>query len=137
AVDTAPRPPPAPAPRQFTIAIPSGLTIATPPALPAVTVGAVYAATLAASGGVAPFTWSIAAGALPAGLNLNATGKISGTPTAAGSFTFTAKVADSASGNATQAFTLVIAPAPAITTATLANRTQGTAYSQVVALSPR
>jgi len=125
----------APATSQFAIAITSGLTIATAPALPAVTVGAAYAVTLAASGGVAPFNWSITAGALPAGLNLDATGKISGTPTAAGSFTFTAKVADSASGNATQAFTLVVAAAPAITTTSLANGTQGTAFSQALALS--
>ena len=121
--------------KQFTIAITSGLTIATAPALPAVTVGIAYTVTLAASGGVAPFTWSIAAGALPAGLQLNATGEISGTPTAAGSFTFTTKVADTASGTATQAFTLLVAAAPAITTTSLANGTQGTAYSQVLALS--
>jgi hypothetical protein len=124
-----------PATSQFTIAITSGLSIATAPALPAVTVGTAYAVTLAASGGVAPLIWSITAGALPAGLNLDATGKISGTPSAAGSFTFTAKVADSAAGNATQAFTLVVAAAPAITTTSLANGTQGTAYSQILTLS--
>lgn len=54
-----------------------------------------YAATLTASGGTAPYTWSIAQGALPSGLVLNSsTGAISGEPGASGFFTFTAQVAD-------------------------------------------
>jgi hypothetical protein len=124
-----------PATHPFTMVITSGLTIATPPLLPAVTAGGVYSVTLAALGGVAPFTWSVNAGALPAGLKMDATGKIAGTPTAAGSFAFTAKVADSASGAATQAFTLVVAAAPIIAATPLANATQGAAYFQAVALT--
>src|SRR5205085_12159591 len=55
---------------------------------------------LVASGGVGPYTYSIVSGNLPGGLTLNpATGAITGTPTTAGSFNFTAKVVD-ASGNA-------------------------------------
>jgi hypothetical protein len=118
--------------KPFTIAITSGLTIATTPVLPAVTQGIAYALTLSGSGGVAPFAWSVASGALPAGLQLDATGKISGTPTAAGSFTFSAKVTDGASGSATQAFTLLINTAPAIATPSLPNGTQGAAYSQLL-----
>jgi hypothetical protein len=122
----------APASKPLTIAITSGLTIATASVLPAVTQGIAYAITLLASGGVAPFTWSVASGALPAGLQLDATGKISGTPTAAGSVTFTAKVADGASGTASQAFTLLVNTAPTIATASLPNGTQGAAYSQLL-----
>jgi len=56
-------------------------------------VGAAYTATLAAAGGTPPYTWSIASGALPAGLTLTAaTGVISGTPTATGTASFTVKV---------------------------------------------
>ena len=52
-----------------------------------------YSATLAASGQLTPYTWSIASGALPTGLSLTSgTGVISGTPTAAGTFSFTARV---------------------------------------------
>ncbi len=52
-----------------------------------------YTATLAASGGMTPYTWSIASGVLPTGLSLTGgTGVISGTPTAIGTFNFTARV---------------------------------------------
>ena len=55
-----------------------------------------YAVTLAATGGVQPYTWSLASGSLPAGLSLSSTGQISGTPTAStGTATFTVQVKDS------------------------------------------
>jgi len=54
-----------------------------------------YAQTLAASGGVTPYAWSLASGSLPPGLTLSAsTGRISGTPTTAGTWSFTARVTD-------------------------------------------
>jgi Big-like domain-containing protein/pentapeptide repeat protein len=66
--------------------------------LPGGTVGVPYSATLQASGGVAPYAWSIPLGALPAGLALNsATGAVTGTPTAVGTSTFTAQAVDSSS----------------------------------------
>jgi hypothetical protein len=66
--------------------------------LPAGVSGVAYSATLAATGGTAPYSWSITAGALPTGVSLgSSTGIISGTPTAQGTFSFTATVADSAS----------------------------------------
>jgi hypothetical protein len=64
-------------------------------ALPTGTVGTAYSQILTATGGSAPYLWSIAAGALPAGLSLNAvTGAITGTPTTTGSATFTVQVKD-------------------------------------------
>lgn len=64
--------------------------------LPAGTVGTAYNQTLTASSGTPPYQWSVSAGSLPPGLSLDpTTGAISGTPTQSGSFSFTAKVADS------------------------------------------
>ncbi len=71
---------------------PLGITTAT---LASATPNANYIATLQASGGVAPLTWRLDAGALPGGLSLNSSGAITGAPTAFGTFTFTVQVADS------------------------------------------
>jgi hypothetical protein len=73
-------------------ATPIALTTAS---LPNGTVGAAYDATLAASGGTAPYTWSVVSGQLPGGLKLSGAGTISGTPAAAGTFSFTLQVKDS------------------------------------------
>lgn len=66
--------------------------------LPNGSVGTPYDRILTATGGTAPYTWSILAGSgsLPAGLSLAAsTGEITGSPTTAGSFPFTVQVTDS------------------------------------------
>ncbi|MGH7027797.1 putative Ig domain-containing protein [Brevundimonas sp.] len=74
-------------------------TIAVAPAsLPTATRGTAYSQSVTASGGVAPYTYAIATGALPAGLTLSPTGQISGTPTVTGSFTFGVRATDSATG---------------------------------------
>jgi hypothetical protein len=54
-----------------------------------------YVQQLQVSGGAAPYTWSVAAGALPRGLVLGSTsGIISGEPTTTGSYSFTVRVTD-------------------------------------------
>ena len=62
--------------------------------LPAATGGHSYTATLAATGGVAPYSWSVPPGTLPPGLSLSSAGVISGIPDVAGTYTFTVKVTD-------------------------------------------
>lgn len=92
----------------------SGLSI-TSTSLSQGQVGSAYSQTLAASGRVTPYTWSVVSGSLPAGLTLaSATGVISGTPTAAGTSTFTIQVADAESTpvTATASFSLTVVPAP-------------------------
>ena len=75
------------------------------------TVGTAYTHTFTA-GGTTPVNWSIATGALPPGVTLNAaSGILSGTPTAAGSFGFTIQAANGTPPNATQSVTIVIAAA--------------------------
>src|SRR5262249_6201706 len=83
----------------------TGLTVQAGPltimtaSLPAGQVGVSYAATLQALGGMPPYTWSLASGTFPAGLTLSAnTGVISGTPTAAGTSSFTVQVSDGSDG---------------------------------------
>lgn len=77
-------------------------------------VGQPYSSFLLPSGGLSPYTFSILTGSLPGGLTLNsATGEISGTPTAAGPFPFTAKVVDAnsnAAGTATKDCSVIILP---------------------------
>ncbi|MEA4993037.1 MAG: S-layer homology domain-containing protein [Oscillibacter sp.] len=80
--------------------------------LPGGTVSTAYSQTLAATG-TAPITWSIDSGILPGGLSLNGiTGEVSGTPTTAGTFSFTVKAANSA-GSQTKVLSITINLPPA------------------------
>ncbi|MCA1560022.1 MAG: Ig domain-containing protein, partial [Acidobacteria bacterium] len=76
--------------------------------------GTPYTATLSASGGVAPYFWSITSGQLPAGLTLDGgSGVIAGTPGEPGTFGLTLQVAGSDSNAASASVSLVIASPPA------------------------
>ncbi|HUI84074.1 MAG TPA: Ig domain-containing protein [Candidatus Binatia bacterium] len=88
--------------------------------LPNAVVGSAYSATITASNGVAPYNYVIAFGSLPDGLTLTTTqpmgggansATIGGTPTAAGVFSFTVQVTDSAfvPESYTAAFTITVA----------------------------
>jgi titin len=92
-------------------------------------VGVAYDATPAASGGVAPYTWSVSAGTLPAGLTLNpSTGAVTGTPTSSGPASFTLMVTDSATGTATQAESFTISAEPSFTSPALPGGEVGAVY---------
>ncbi|UYK80870.1 putative Ig domain-containing protein [Xanthomonas sacchari] len=123
----------------FTLTVASPTLTLSPPALPAGTAGSAYSQALSATGGTAPYSYSLATGALPAGLSLSAAGVLSGTPTQAGSFVFTATVTDSTAGvpgQASRSYTLSIA-APTLTPGqpTLPAGTAGTAYNQTLSTS--
>ncbi len=65
-----------------------------------------YRASLTASGGTPVFTWAVIAGALPPGLTLLPEGVITGSATAAGAFSFTARVTDQLGQTAQTALTV-------------------------------
>ncbi len=116
----------------FTLRVASPLTITTT-ALRGGDLNASYSASLAASGGLGVDTWSVSSGSLPTGLTLNAaTGLISGTPTTAGSFSFTIRVTDSSSPIpliAQQSFTILIAQPLAFAFTSLPDAVVGKPYS--------
>lgn len=84
------------------------------------TVGAPYSASFTSTNGVAPLTYTISAGALPAGLALSSAGALTGSPTTAGTASFTVLVTDSSSPTAqtgSKACSLTVVPAPPPATA--------------------
>ena len=77
-----------------------------------------------------PITGSVISGTPPPGLNGNpSSGEIYGTPTTAGTFTFTVQLSDGVNTTNKQ-FSIGISNAVQITTTTLPNGTNGSAYSQ-------
>ncbi len=118
--------------QQFTITVAIGLTISTQATLPGGTVNVVYSEQLQASGGTGPYTWSVPTGTPPPGVTLRADGNLTGLPTAAGTYTFTAEVTDSLKHTAAELMSLTIAPALSITTTALPGGAVGAAYSQAV-----
>jgi hypothetical protein len=72
------------------------------------TVSVAYQLQLFANGGVRPYSWSLTAGQLPPGLSLSSSGRISGTPSTAGTFAFTALVRDQAGARTTRPFTIAV-----------------------------
>ncbi|HHQ4756325.1 TPA: putative Ig domain-containing protein, partial [Aeromonas hydrophila] len=72
-------------------------------------VGTAYSQTITASGGSAPYSYAITAGALPEGLSLNAaSGLISGTPSTAGTTELAIRVTDANGSTSLQNFSITI-----------------------------
>lgn len=86
------------------------LDILSPAALPGVGLGNSYAYALEATGGTIPYVWQITAGSLPPGVILTSPtlGTLTGTPTAAGVYSFTAQVTDSLDGTVSRQFSIVV-----------------------------
>lgn len=92
---------------------PAALAIASPAAgaLPNANLDEPYSRTFTATGGAAPYIWSITGGGVPPGLTLDANGVLSGAPTVAGNAGFTVTVTDSLSATDQRTYTLqVVAP---------------------------
>lgn len=91
----------------FNIAAPT-ITVS-PASLPNATVGTAYSQTVSASGGTAPYTFAVTAGALPSGMLLSPDGTLSGTPTTAGDFSFTTQATDAQSFTGARSYTVHVA----------------------------
>jgi hypothetical protein len=118
---------------------PSDLVVSTG-SLPSSTAGTAYSATVAATGGVPPYTWSILSGTLPPGLSLDSnTGEIAGTPSQAGTWSFTLQASDAQAppDRATRmlAITVEAPPQPdplAVTTTSLPSARRNRNYSRTL-----
>ena len=88
-------------------------TISTASALPGGVVGSSYNQALTALGGAAPYSWSLAAGSLPAGLILGSDGQISGSPVSATTSNFTVRITGNDGLSSTRDFSMTIVPATA------------------------
>jgi Ice-binding-like/Putative Ig domain/IPTL-CTERM motif len=95
--------------KTYTIVVICSLVLS-PATLLSAAPGSPYSQTITASGGTAPYTFSVSSGALPPGLTLNTTtGEISGTPTAFGAFNFCITATDANPCTGMQCYTIVVA----------------------------
>ena len=108
-----------------------------PATLPNGTVGSAYSQTISASGGTAPYTYAVTAGALPPGLTLSTAGALTGTPTVPATYNFTVTATDNNGCTGSLAYQLVIDTCPSIivSPATLPSGTFGSPYAQTLTAS--
>ncbi|PXV59883.1 Putative Ig domain-containing protein [Dyella jiangningensis] len=120
----------------YTLTIAAATINLTPTSAPAGATGASYNLALTANGGIAPYTFAISSGALPAGMSLSSAGNLAGTPTSAGTFAITVKATDAHGVFGMQAYSLVInAPTVTLAPSSVPAATAETAYSQTLTAS--
>ncbi|WP_345938800.1 beta strand repeat-containing protein, partial [Sphingomonas yabuuchiae] len=124
------------APATVTITVTAPTLTLSPTTLLGATAGTAYSQALATMGGAAPYSYSVTAGALPAGVSLSSTGTLSGTPTTAGTFNVTVTATDAQNFTATRAFTLTVAvQAPVAGAVSMTVAANSTANAVTLALS--
>lgn len=124
--------PAAQASRSYALTVNAATLVLGQPTLPAAVRGTAYSQVLTASGGIAPYRYSIASGTLPAGLTLASDGTLSGTPTVQGTSSFTIAVADAGNATATQAYTFTVNDAAPVAVADVAATMTDTAVTAAV-----
>lgn len=119
--------------QSYTLAINCPALNLAPASLPDGVTSTVYSQQLTATGGSAPYAFSVLNGALPAGLTLSPTGLLNGVPTAAGPASFTIQVADVFGCSATQSYSMMINCATlSVSPPALPNGQTGTPYHQTL-----
>ncbi|WP_019464571.1 beta strand repeat-containing protein, partial [Dyella japonica] len=94
--------------RSYTLTVQAPSLSISPGTLPNPQQGTAYSQSLSASGGTGGYSYSVSAGALPAGLVLSSSGLLSGTPTVNGPFSFSITASDSNHFTATQSYSIVV-----------------------------
>ena len=108
----------------------------TPATLPNAGAGQAYSLQLTGENGMAPYTFAIASGTLPAGLSLSGDGLLSGTPTASGTFPVGVTITDSRGRKSRVAYQLVVAKSPlTVGPTTIPAATAYSSYSATVTAS--
>jgi hypothetical protein len=121
--------------RSYTLRVTCPIITFSPSSLPSGTVGSPYSTTISPNNGVPSYAFLVSSGALPTGLNLDpSTGILSGTPTAAGSFTFTVEVFDVNGCPGTMSYTVQVG-CPTVTLSSLTNGMVAMPYSQTITAS--
>jgi hypothetical protein len=117
----------------FVVQLCGGITITTTSPLPVGEMGVNYNQSIFASDCSGNYNWSQTGGALPDNVSLFSSGsayQLSGTPNSSGNFTFTVQVNDGGSSTTNRQFSVAISNAVQVTTTTLPNGTNGSAFSQ-------
>jgi CSLREA domain-containing protein len=103
--------------RSFFLTVFPELRIPTNPNLPTGITDQFYSRQISADGGIAPYVFSLAGGALPNGFSLSSSGVVSGTASQPGAFSFVVEVADAQGIQVQKTFNLTISELYVVTTA--------------------
>ena len=101
----------------------------TPAALAEGVAGKPYSQTLSSSGGTGPYAYTVASGTLPPGVTLSSSGAFAGTPTTAGSYTFTVRSSAAGASPGTRTYTVVVRLS---LPASFGNGVTGVSYTQAL-----
>jgi len=120
--------------KSFGITVVAAVTITTGATLPTATQGVPYTQTLAATGGVTPYTWSLLSQTGSNTWSVSPSGNVTGTPSVSETDTLDIQVIDALGGISTRVFSLTVQNSLYITTTSpLSGATQGSAYSFTMA----
>ena len=101
--------------RDYTVNVSCPVISISPATLPDGQLGVTYNEALSASGGTAPYTYTVTSGGFPPGLTLDpSTGIISGTPSSLGNFPLNITAVDALTCTRTISYVIVVTPVPCL-----------------------